>query len=188
VQRIRAWADAIVVGAGTVVTDDPLLTVRDETFSGARRPIRVVVDASGRVPPQARALAGPIPTLIATTERAPRDRIEAWAARGAEVLSLDPELTGDVPLGALFRHLGKRDVQGVLIEGGQSIAWSAVRDGLVDHICIYVAPLLVGGSGAPGILGGSGFSPIDQALRVDSLSVVTIGRDLKLEADVQRNR
>jgi diaminohydroxyphosphoribosylaminopyrimidine deaminase/5-amino-6-(5-phosphoribosylamino)uracil reductase len=88
----------------------------------------------------------------------------------------------------LFADLGKRDVQGVLLEGGPTLAWSAIEDRLVDTIVLYLAPKLIGGEAAPTVLEGRGFAPIRQALPMRIRSVERIGDDLKVEADVHRDR
>jgi diaminohydroxyphosphoribosylaminopyrimidine deaminase / 5-amino-6-(5-phosphoribosylamino)uracil reductase len=84
--------------------------------------------------------------------------------------------------------LGKRDVQGVLLEGGPTLAWSAVRDGLVDRVVFYLAPILLGGASAKSAVEGAGFAPVAEALRVTLSSVERIGDDLRLEGDVHRDR
>ena len=185
--RLRAASDAIVVGAGTVVDDDPALTVRDPSYRG-RPPLRVVVDASGRVPADARVFDDSAPTLVATTGRAPRGVVDAWTAAGADVESFDPDETGGVCLPDLLAHLGKRDVQGVLLEGGATLAWSFVEQRLIDRVVLYLAPKLVGGAEAPGILMGEGFAPIGRAAGLRIVSVERIGDDLKVEADVHGDR
>jgi diaminohydroxyphosphoribosylaminopyrimidine deaminase/5-amino-6-(5-phosphoribosylamino)uracil reductase len=127
------------------------------------------------------------PTIVATTEHAPRARRDAWRDAGAEVLVFEPE--GErVSLVALLNDLGKRDVQSVLLEGGPSLAWSAVEGGLVDRLVMYLAPTLVGGESAPGALGGAGFGPISEALPVRIRSIGRLGEDVRLEADVHRDR
>ena len=183
--RLRGSVDAIVVGAGTALADDPALTVRDPAYRG-RPPIRVLVDARGRVEGGG-LFDDAAPTLVATTELAPRSRRDAWSAAGAEVLVFEPE-DERVPLGALFTDLGKRDVQGVLLEGGPTLAWSAVERGLVDRLVVYLAPKLVGGVDASGALGGLGFAPITEALPVRIRSVERVGEDVRVEADVHRDR
>ena len=188
VQRLRAWADAVVVGAGTALADDPSLTVRDDRWSDAPPPLRVVVDTAGRVPPTARLGDGSAPTLVATTELAPEDRVDGWIEAGADVLVLPRGDAGGVSAPALLEALGKRDVQGVVVEGGATLAWSFVEGGLVDRVVLYVAPILVGGTAAPGVLLGTGFAPITDALGLDFISVERIGRDVRLEADVHRDR
>ncbi len=184
VQRLRAGADAIVVGAGTALADDPSLTVRDARFGDARPPLRVVVDTAGRVPAHARLFDGAVPTLVATTGAASESSVRAWGAAGADVLILDPDAHGGVSLVALGEALGKRDVQSVLVEGGATLAWSYVREGLVDKIVLYLAPVLIGGAGASGVLAGEGFSPVTSALRLDLGAAERFGRDLRLEAYV----
>ena len=188
VQRLRAWADAVVVGAGTALADDPALTLRDAAFASARPPLRVIVDASGRVTGDGRAFDAAAPTLVATTELAPADRRQEWLDGGADVIVLDRDAAGGVSLRALMQTLGKRDVQGVVLEGGPTLAWSAVRDDVVDRLVLYVAPSLVGGDGAPGWLGGMGFAPIGRAASVDVVSIDRFGSDLKVVADVHRDR
>jgi diaminohydroxyphosphoribosylaminopyrimidine deaminase/5-amino-6-(5-phosphoribosylamino)uracil reductase len=188
VQRLRAWADAVIVGAGTVIADDPALTVRDPGFAGARPPLRVVVDAAGRVPAHGHVFDGSAPTIVVTTDAAPELSIAAWTDAGSEVSVLDRDEAGGVSLPALVESLGKRDVQGVLVEGGATLAWSFVRDRLIDDVVVYVAPKLVGGAGAPGLLAGDGFAPIAEALDLTFGPVATLGDDLRLEAHVHRDR
>jgi diaminohydroxyphosphoribosylaminopyrimidine deaminase/5-amino-6-(5-phosphoribosylamino)uracil reductase len=184
--RLRGSADAIVVGAGTALADDPALTVRDPGYRG-RPPTRVLVDARGRVDEGRALFDDAAPTIVATTELAPRARRDAWLAAGAEVLVFESE-DERVPLPALLNDLGKRDVQGVLLEGGPTLAWSAVERGLVDKLVVYLAPKLVGGGDAAGALGGEGFWPISEALPVRIRSVERVGEDVRVEADVHRDR
>jgi len=186
--RLRAWADAVIVGSGTALEDDPALTVRDEILGAARPPLRVLVDSTGRVPASGRLFDDAAPTLVATTDHAPEDRVKRWEAARADVAVLEHDSAGGVSLGALLDHLGKRDVQGVLVEGGATLAWSFVRDGLVDRVVLYIAPKLLGGAAAPGIVMGEGFSPVDEAMGLDFERVEHVGPDLRVEADVHRDR
>jgi diaminohydroxyphosphoribosylaminopyrimidine deaminase/5-amino-6-(5-phosphoribosylamino)uracil reductase len=186
VHRLRAWSDAIVVGAGTAIVDDPSLTVRDPAYRG-HPPLRVLVDARGRVPASGDLFDDAAPTLVATTDLASQERREAWREAGAEVVVFGAE-GQHVPLGDLVTLLGKRDVQGVLLEGGPTLAFAAVEDGLVDKVVVYLAPKLIGGVDAPTVLGGRGFAPIGNAVRLRVRSFDPIGEDLKVEADVHRDR
>ena len=187
VQRLRADADAIAVGAGTVLADDPSLTVRHPAYVGPP-PLRVVVDAAGRVPAGAAVFDGTAPTFVATTDRAAREHVDAWTAAGADVGTFGDDGSGGVALPELLGHLGKRDVQGLVVEGGATLAWSFVRDGLVDRVVLYLAPKLIGGVDAPGVLAGPGFAPIGDALDLRITSVERIGDDVRVEADVHRDR
>jgi diaminohydroxyphosphoribosylaminopyrimidine deaminase/5-amino-6-(5-phosphoribosylamino)uracil reductase len=186
VHRLRGDADAILVGAGTALADDPALTVRDTSYRG-RPPIRVLVDARGRVGAGGDLFDGSAPKLVATTELASREARALWQEAGAEVVVFESE-SDLVPLPSLFADLGKRDVQHVLLEGGPTLAWSAVEDGLVDRVVVYLAPRLIGGVDAPGVLGGRGFAPVANALALSIHSAERIGEDLRVEADVHRDR
>jgi len=186
VHRLRGDSDAIVVGAGTALADDPALTVRDPDYRG-RPVLRVVVDAAGRVPGTGRLFSHEAPTLVATSDDADPGAVDAWRAAGAEVVAF-PRAPGGVPLAELMAHLGKRDVQSVLLEGGPTLAFSAARDGVVDRLVLFWAPKLLGGSGAPGVLAGEGFAPVGDAVDLEIVSVERVGPDLKVEADVHRDR
>jgi diaminohydroxyphosphoribosylaminopyrimidine deaminase / 5-amino-6-(5-phosphoribosylamino)uracil reductase len=187
-QRLRAWADAIVVGARTAIEDEPALTVRVPAWADARPPIRVVVDTAGRVPAGGAMFDGSAPTLVATTEHAPDARVSSWQAAGAEVVVLGQDIAGGVSLEGLLDALGKRDVQGLVVEGGATLAWSFVRDALVDRVVVYLAPMVLGGASAPGIVMGGGFTGLDESLPLEITAVERVGPDLKVEADVQRHR
>jgi diaminohydroxyphosphoribosylaminopyrimidine deaminase/5-amino-6-(5-phosphoribosylamino)uracil reductase len=187
VHRLRAASDAIVIGSGTAMMDDPSLTVRLDGYRG-RAPLRVLVDGRGRVPARGNLFDGSAPTLVATTDAAPLDVTDEWERAGAEVLSFEPSIHGGVPLVPLVEALGKRDIQRVLIEGGATLAWAGIEAGIVDRIVFYLAPKLIGGAEAPGLLGGSGVNDISEALVASIHSVDRIGEDLKVVADVHRDR
>jgi diaminohydroxyphosphoribosylaminopyrimidine deaminase/5-amino-6-(5-phosphoribosylamino)uracil reductase len=187
VHRLRAASGAIVVGVGTVIADDPALTVRLDGYGG-RPPARVVLDSRGRIPPNARVLDGSTPTVIATTPASPPSSRRSWEDAGADVWVFEEAEQGwRVSLQAVLERLGKREVQDVLVEGGPTLAWSAVRDGLVDRLVLYLAPKLIGGGG-PGVLEGQGIGTIAHALPLTLAEVTRIAEDLKVVADVHRDR
>ncbi len=187
VHRLRAQSGAIVVGAGTVLVDDPSLTVRLDGYRG-RPPLRVVVDGRGRVPRNAAVLDGAAPTLIATTPASPSDARGAWEEAGVEVVVMEDADDAAFPLQPLVELLGKRDIQNVLIEGGSTVAWRAVEERLVDRLALYLGPKLIGGESAPGVLGGAGISSISEAIPLTVIDVTRMGEDLKVVADVHRDR
>ncbi|HWC31926.1 MAG TPA: bifunctional diaminohydroxyphosphoribosylaminopyrimidine deaminase/5-amino-6-(5-phosphoribosylamino)uracil reductase RibD [Actinomycetota bacterium] len=187
VHRMRAEVDAIMVGAGTAFRDDPSLTVRVAGYHG-RGKLRVLVDGRGIVPESHRLFAeGGAPTLVATTEGAPEDRRRAWADAGADVVVIDDDGRSLIELDALFRELGKRDVQHVLLEGGPTLAWEAVRRDLVDRVVLFFAPIFVGGDRAPSVLMGDGTPTIGEARPVAIESVERVGDDIKVVARVHRD-
>jgi diaminohydroxyphosphoribosylaminopyrimidine deaminase/5-amino-6-(5-phosphoribosylamino)uracil reductase len=129
------------------------------------------------------------PTLIATTGAAPGEVRASWEARGAEVAVLEEEAgPGRFSPTALMQLLGKRDIQNVLIEGGPTFAWSALESGTVDRLALYLAPKLIGGAAAPSVLAGAGVPSIGEALGVSIVSIEWLGDDLRVMADVHRNR
>jgi diaminohydroxyphosphoribosylaminopyrimidine deaminase / 5-amino-6-(5-phosphoribosylamino)uracil reductase len=183
--RLRAEADAVCVGAGTALADDPRLTVRLPGWSG-RQPLRVVVDAAGRVEATGHLFDGEAETLVATTPAAPAAAVDAWKAAGAEVLICEPAVTagggsGRVDLYDLTRALGERGVLELLVEGGPRLQASLWAAGLADRLVWYLAPLAIGGEAAPGLL-GAGAATLADARRLRLASVDRLGDDLRLVA------
>ncbi|MEV0848753.1 bifunctional diaminohydroxyphosphoribosylaminopyrimidine deaminase/5-amino-6-(5-phosphoribosylamino)uracil reductase RibD [Streptomyces sp. NPDC049954] len=173
VHRLRAEADAVLVGSGTARADDPHLAVRG--VEGARQPLRVVLDTEGTaVRPGARVLDGAAPTLIAVAEDAPDP------GTGAELLRLPRAGHGGLDLSALLAALHAREVRGVLVEGGAGLAGALVAAGLLDRVVGYLAPALLGAG--PAALEGAGISTVTEALRLDMTEAVRIGPDLRVTA------
>ena len=172
---------AILVGSGTVLTDDPLLTCR---IPGGRNPLRVICDTSLRTPLQSQiaATACRIPTLLATG-CGDAQRQKPYLDLGFEVAAL-PKRDGQVDLKALMRLLGGRGIDSVLMEGGAALGWSAVKSGIVNRVQAYISPRLLGGQTAPTPVGGQGFSCPDEALRLAAPTIRRLGRDLLLESEV----
>jgi diaminohydroxyphosphoribosylaminopyrimidine deaminase/5-amino-6-(5-phosphoribosylamino)uracil reductase len=181
--RLRFRADAILVGIGTVLRDDPRLTVR-LADAPPKEPLRVVVDSRLRTPPDAGVMTSgdPSRTVVACIGPAPSAEAAALTAQGARIL----ELPGDgtrVDLRALLGALAKLDVLDVLVEGGAELGGSFVEAGLVDRIAFFVAPRLLGGRTAPGPVGGLGRN-LKDALGLSALTWRRLGDDLFIEADV----
>lgn len=177
---LRARADAIVVGIGTALADDPLLTARPKNQQPPRQPARVVVDSRARLPLSARCLREPGgPTWVATSSHAPKEKVEALAAAGARVW-VSPGDEGRVDLAALLEHLAAHEVTHLLVEGGPTLAGSFVDLDLVDEVHVYIAPLVIGGSGALSSVGGAGRPRLDEALALVDVGWERIGRDFHI--------
>jgi len=181
--QLRSESDAVIVGIGTVLADDPALTVRLDP-PWPREPWRVVVDSRARLPLDARLIdAGdPSRALVAVADEAPPERVAALEARGVTVLACKSR-AGHVDPADLCARLFALDVMGVLLEGGSRLNWAFVEGGLVDRVAIFIAPILVGGTSAPTAVGGHGF-PLPEALRLRSVTARSLGPDWLLEGDV----
>lgn len=178
--RLRHACDAILVGVGTVLADDPQLTTRLPGRPG-KDPLRVVLDSRLRLPLGARLLHlnSPAPTLIATTEQAPADKRKALQEMGAEVLPLPAE-GGRVALLPLLKELGRRQIQSVLLEGGPEILGAFFDQRLVDKFYFFFAPKILGGKEAYPAVAGKGVARLLEAHRVEELRVRRLGPDLLL--------
>ncbi|HET6816014.1 MAG TPA: bifunctional diaminohydroxyphosphoribosylaminopyrimidine deaminase/5-amino-6-(5-phosphoribosylamino)uracil reductase RibD [Mycobacteriales bacterium] len=181
VHRLRAASDAVVVGIGTVLADDPQLTVRD--VPTVRQPLRVVVDGSARTPLSARILDDTAPTLVAVGTDAQAERVKALRSAGADVLEL-PRRDARVDLGALLAELFAREALLLLLEGGATLAGSFVRSRLVDRVVGYHAPALLGAG--PPVLGAAGVTTIGEAVRLDVQDVTQVGVDVRIDAVLTR--
>lgn len=184
VHRWRDEMDAVLVGIGTVLADDPQLTCRR---AGGRDPLRVVVDSRLRIPLTARVLtkkAAPATLLASVTSQG--RKLAALRARGATVLPL-PGRGGQVSLRRLLRALGQRGVASVLLEGGATLAASALREGLVDRLCLFLAPTLIGGDGRP-MLASLGVGRLAAAPRMRILATERVGDDWLLQAEPEVSR
>jgi 5-amino-6-(5-phosphoribosylamino)uracil reductase/diaminohydroxyphosphoribosylaminopyrimidine deaminase/5-amino-6-(5-phosphoribosylamino)uracil reductase len=176
--RLRAEHDAVMVGAGTIVADDPRLTVR---LVPGRSPLRIVVDSTLRIPPTARVVTDDTaPTLVATTERATGARRAALEALGVEVVTVVSGARGEVDLAALLAYLGERGVRTVLLEGGRALITSALRERLVDRVVVCIAPKILG-TGIEAV-GDIASARLDDALRLEALQVTRLGPDLIVDA------
>lgn len=191
--RMRSQVDAIMVGVGTILKDDPLLTARPVGRAGGatgpRQPLRVVLDSRLRTPEQARVLSlekgtgSPSSTLIVTTEMASKRRIERLRARGISVLVL-PARNGRVSLSACLHRLGQLGVSSVMIEGGGELNATVLREKLVDRVRLYVAPRLLGGRESKGVIGGYSPRRLTEAVPLTDMQTKRIGRDLLIEGRI----
>ncbi|MCH0542226.1 bifunctional diaminohydroxyphosphoribosylaminopyrimidine deaminase/5-amino-6-(5-phosphoribosylamino)uracil reductase RibD [Streptomyces sp. MUM 203J] len=175
VHRLRAEADAVLVGSGTARADDPHLAVRG--IEGALQPLRVVVDTeAAAVKPGARVLDGTAPTLIAVAEDADAGHLD-----GLDVVRLPRADRGrGLAVPALLAALHARDVRSVLLEGGATLAGAFAAEGALDEVVGYLAPVLLGAG--PAALGDAGITTIGEALRLDVTDTTRIGPDLRITA------
>ncbi|MFW6126065.1 MAG: bifunctional diaminohydroxyphosphoribosylaminopyrimidine deaminase/5-amino-6-(5-phosphoribosylamino)uracil reductase RibD [Chloroflexota bacterium] len=180
--RLRSLHDAIMVGIGTVMADNPQLTVR---LVKGRSPIRVIPDSRLKISLNARVLQNQdvAPTIIATTLRADEEKMAVLERTGIEVLMVDEDESGEVDLGDLLKTLGKRGISSVLVEGGGKIITSLFDKKLVDRVVLVVAPKVMGkGIEAVGDLSIRG---LDAVLKLSFVRTYRKGEDLVIEADAK---
>jgi diaminohydroxyphosphoribosylaminopyrimidine deaminase / 5-amino-6-(5-phosphoribosylamino)uracil reductase len=187
VHLLRAGCDATVVGSGTQRADDPHLAVRgnddprlDVSMVRAdRQPWRVIVDSNARTPADARVLDDVAPTLVAVADDADAGHLDGRC----ELLRV-PRVQRGLDLRALLAGLLARDVRGVFLEGGPTLAGSFVAAGLVDRVVAYIAPALLG-AGRPGLV-DAGITTLDDILRLETLDVERSGPDVRIIARPRR--
>lgn len=176
VHQLRHRLSGIMVGVDTVIADDPLLSCRMEN---GRNPVRLIVDSKLRIPPDARVLKNQDTqkTIIGTTKQCNQEKHEALENMGVEVVIL-PENKGRVDLQAWMKVLGERKIDSILLEGGATLNFSMLKEGLVHQVQAYIAPKIFGGQTAPTPVGGTGFEQVADAVRIEHLKVEKVGEDI----------
>lgn len=166
-QQLRHEYDAILVGRGTVETDDPRLT--DRSGKKRRRPlIRVVLDSNLKTDLNAKVIstAGEVPTIVFCAASTDKEKVENLRKQGADIVELE---RGPSDLGAVLNELAAREIQSVLVEGGPTVAGCFFQSGLVDKVSCFLAPLIIGGENAIPSVGGPGAEYLKDALKLKDL-------------------
>ena len=171
VHRLRAEADAVLVGVGTVLLDDPKLTVKPEYAQG-RNPLRIVLDSDGKTPEHAHVLDGTAETLIATSSDCTREFAKAQVFRAGK---------DEVDLVAFLDHLSQRGVKRLLVEGGSTVIWSFLRQRLADELKVFVASAILGGHATPTLTGGPGVHSMAEAFHLKLEKAERLGDGVLLE-------
>jgi diaminohydroxyphosphoribosylaminopyrimidine deaminase / 5-amino-6-(5-phosphoribosylamino)uracil reductase len=188
VHRWRAESDAVCVGIGTVLADDPLLTARDLDPQAARQPARVVFDSQARLPLDSKLVGctDEAPLIVIVGPGAPAERVEGLRLAGAETIAAGGD-GGQTPggrssLAPALRELGDRAITSILLEGGPRLTGSFLDAGEIDELRLFIAPILVGGEVARPIAAGVGAETIEAAARALSMEWETSGEDLLIRA------
>ena len=185
VHRWRAESDAVAVGIGTALADDPLLTARDLDPAADRQPLRVVFDSQARLPLQS-ALIGSLdeaPLLVVAAAGAPAERVAALREAGADVVQVDGDAATRVA--AALTELGRREVTSLLLEGGAHLAGAFLDAGQIDELRLFVAPLLLGGERGKPLLAGADPDAIGEARRALAIDHERSGEDVLIRARLE---
>lgn len=179
VHEIRKRVDAIMVGIGTVLDDDPRLTVHK--VESERNPVRVVADSKLRIPLSARILNREAPTVIFTTQKCDREKARKIEALGHRVIIAGEE---KVDLKKAMKVLYEMGVKTLLLEGGGNLNFSMLKLGLVDEVSVAIAPVIVGGRDAVSLVEGEGFEKIEDGVKLRLKRFYPLGKDFILEYEV----
>lgn len=181
VQTQRHRYSGIMVGVGTILADNPLLTCR---IAGGKNPTRIICDTHLRTPLQAKVIktAGEVPTILATccTEK---ERIESYENAGCRVIRLN-EKDGHTDLSELMEQLGEAQIDSILLEGGGTLNWAALESGIVKRVQAYIAPKIFGGKTAKTPVEGAGVPAPDGAFRLKNSVLTRLGDDFLIESEV----
>lgn len=187
VEELRAEFDAIMVGVGTVLADDPSLTLDDQSARAGREergqsptPVRIVADSRARTPPDARVLDDAAETIVLVSEAVPTEHVTSLSSSGASIIEAG---TSRVDLEAALDTLAERGIERLLVEGGGELIFSLFEAGLVDELSVYVGPIVIGGRDAPTLADGPGFTEAYPELTLQSVS--ELGEGVVLEYDVE---
>ena len=181
VHNLRNRFKGIMVGINTVIADDPQLTCR---INGGRNPIRIIVDTNLRVPLNAKVLdTSTGRTIIATSESSSEEKIEILKKKGVEILKLPTKDEG-IDLEKLMIALGKLDIDGILLEGGGTLAYSALEAGIVHKVRLYIAPKIIGGREAKTVIEGAGCKGLKDAFLLKDITLDRIDEDIVVEGRV----
>jgi diaminohydroxyphosphoribosylaminopyrimidine deaminase/5-amino-6-(5-phosphoribosylamino)uracil reductase len=179
VHHMRQQFGAVMVGVQTVLSDDPLLNIR---LKGTwKQPLKVIADTHGRIPSESKVLLhDPQLTIIATTMLADQDKLKSVERTGAQVL-ICPVKDGMVDLSFVMKSLGAMGIDSVMIEGGSTLAFSALKEGLIDKVISFIAPRILGGANAPTPVGGKGIEKMEDAINLRNIKTRKVGRDIMVE-------
>jgi diaminohydroxyphosphoribosylaminopyrimidine deaminase/5-amino-6-(5-phosphoribosylamino)uracil reductase len=186
VQELRHASDAILVGVGTIVADDPLLT--DRTGLERRRPlVRVILDSRLRLPLESRLVKTARQDVIVFSSFAEEKKKQQLEDRGIRVVQvpLGPSGDGRPDLGKVLEHLGGMEITSLIIEGGALVNWAALVAGAVDKVFLYYAPKILAGTGSVPFAGGRGFRRMSDAAQVKNITLHRFGEDFAVEGYIR---
>jgi len=180
--RLRALASAVMIGAGTALADDPLLTAR---MAGGINPARVIVDSHCRLEPASRLVRSikEAPLIVAVTEEAPEEKTQRLERAGCTILTF-PAKDSKVDLTELAKRLGRMMMTNVIIEGGSELLGSSFDERLIDRVAVFIAPKLIGGRDAKTPLAGKGLERIVDACQLRNVTVKDLDCDILVEGDL----
>ncbi|MBM7871276.1 diaminohydroxyphosphoribosylaminopyrimidine deaminase/5-amino-6-(5-phosphoribosylamino)uracil reductase [Clostridium pascui] len=183
VHKLRNKVSGIMVGIGTVLQDNPSLTCR---MQGGISPKRIIVDSNLRIPLNSSVLniKDETLTIVATTKKVSEENIQLLKDKGVEVLIVE-DMDGRVNLQALIKKLGEMGIDSILLEGGSTLNYSAIEQGIVDKVQAYIAPKIIGGESAKTPIGGEGKALMSESIILQNVIFKTFDEDILIEGYVK---
>lgn len=186
VHQLRRTVDAIMVGANTVIIDNPRLTARGSFEKGGRtksQPLRIIVDGRGRTPLNAQVFEEPGSILMAVSQSVDQKKVDAYKKAGAEVIIFQSK-DDVIALNELMEVLGKKQITSIMVEGGSILFGSLFDSCLIDKVLVCIAPLIIGGEEAKSAVAGCGVETISGALKLHNITINSVGADILLSGYV----
>ena len=174
VYKLRNECDAVLVGIGAILSDDPKLTVNDKYVKNPRQPLRVVLDGSCRTPEDAMILNDLAKTLIVTKQ----GNEKHFDGDHIEVVGIQSDNEGHVDLESMLNVLHHKGIKKLLVEGGGTVIWSFLKSGLVDDLYTYIGPCIIGGKNTPTMADGLGIKNEDNLLLLKIIDANKLGDGL----------
>ena len=187
VHELRNRVTGIMVGVDTLIKDDPSLTTRLITENG-RDSTRIIVDSTLKIPLEAKVLRMPSDkfTIIATTDRADDEKLKELDRLDNVQVVVIPSKNSRVDLRCLMKWLGEHDIDSILVEGGATLNFSMIEEGLIDKVISFIAPKIIGGKNAKTPIGGNGIEKIKDAIMLKDIKVSTFDEDIMIEAYIRK--
>ncbi|WP_067260377.1 2,5-diamino-6-(ribosylamino)-4(3H)-pyrimidinone 5'-phosphate reductase [Methanobrevibacter cuticularis] len=186
VHELRRDVDGIMVGINTVIADDPRLTVHKIPSKKQDNPIRVVVDNKARTPLNSRILSDDAETIIAITENSNEEDFKERHQKLEKVATIFLSGKKQINLKDLMEYLYIKGIKILMLEGGSTLNFSMIKEGLIDELRICIAPMVVGGHNSKTLFDGEGFDFMNEAINLDLIKNYRLGKDLILEYKVKK--
>jgi len=186
VHQLRHRVSGIMVGIGTVLADDPMLTTRLENKK-SKDPHRIIIDTEGRIPLDSKILnlKSHSKTIIATTEKITSEKVKSLEDKNAEVV-ICPLKNNKVDLNYLFEYLAKMGIDSILVEGGSTLNESILKEKLVDKVVTFIAPKIIGGSQAKTPVEGEGFKYIKDSVKLENIKTRYFDEDIMISGYIRK--
>lgn len=182
VHELRNQYSGIMVGINTIIKDDPLLNIRNITGK-TKNPIRIIIDSTARIPLETKVLNTPeiSQTIVAVTDKAPLKKINQIKQHGNHVI-ICQQTNKRVDLKNLMQELAKRNIDSILLEGGGTLNYEALKHGIIDKVIAFIAPKIIGGKNALTPVEGEGISQLNNAIELNNMKIIQSGQDIMIEA------